>query len=159
MARMLVVVALLAVGCRGYHPDSLSVASTGELRTVGCLDMAVEPDADPEAVGPVVRLTFANRCDSAVAVDLAAIRASAVLHDGRRVAMRLFDPDSVVRPGLLEARLVGREILEFQAPGDATAGARELCLDLAGVDRDAALDRPVIVCLGDRGPAAVAVLR
>jgi len=157
MLRRVVVMLVVAAGCRAYQPGSLTVSSVGELRRVGCLDVSIEPDADAEAVGPVARITFANRCDAAVRVDLAAIRATARLGDGRRVTMRMFDPALVVRPGLLEARSAGSETIEFQVPGDPTAHALELCLDLAGVDAGADLDRPVIACLGGSAPAVAEV--
>jgi hypothetical protein len=152
-----VAAALAFTGCGGYQPGSLTVGHpAGEVRRVGCLDIAVEPVHDAEAVGPVAGITFANRCDAAVRVDLASIRAVGELADGRRARLAMFDPDDVVRPGELEARRSARENIEFQLPEAIETVPARLCLDLAGVDPAAAIDQPIIACVptGIVGPVA-----
>ena len=141
----------LAMGCQGYRPGSLTATPLGSLHHIGCLDVAVDPEADAAARGPVVKLTFANRCDNAVPVDLAAIRASGLLASGERVAMRLFDPEGVVRPGLLDARRMGSETLEYHAPG--ATPTTDLCLDLGAVTRvrDSGRSTTCMVTGGFRG--------
>lgn len=145
-----------AGACRGYQPGTLTPESSGEVRTVGCLDVAVSSVRDAAAVGPVAGITFANRCDAAVRVDLGAIRAVGEYYAGERHPMALFDPNREVRPGMLEARAIAREALEYQLPTAPASLPARLCLDLAGIDPAAALDRPVIACIdgGAVGPLA-----
>ncbi len=145
-----------AVACRGYRPGTLTPEASGEVRTVGCIDVAVVPVRDSAAVGPVAGFTFANRCDAAVRVNLGAIRAVGEYYAGARQPMALFDPNREVRPGMLEARAIAREVLEYQLPSAPGSLPARLCLDLAGIDPAAALDRPVIACIdgGAVGPLA-----
>ncbi len=142
--------------CRGYQPGTLTPQAEGEVRTVGCLDVAVSPVRDSAAVGPVAGITFANRCDAAVRVELGAIRAVGEFYAGQRQPMALFDPNREVGPGMIEARAIARELLEYQLPADPSSLPARLCLDLSGIDPSAALDRPVIACIdgGAVGPLA-----
>jgi hypothetical protein len=147
-----------AAGCGGYHAGSFASITgefAGERRTVGCLDLAVAPVDDAAAEGPVAAVTFANRCDAAVVVDLPSIRATGRGLDGREVAMGVFDPDREIRAGLLEARTIGRELIEFQPLGGGPA-PYDLCLDVSRLDPGAPSATPVVVCLRGGTPSAVA---
>lgn len=135
-------------GCRGYQAGSFRdfrSAFPGERATVGCLDIAVAETSDTAAEGPVAALAFANRCDAAVVVDLSAIRATGWSDDGASQPLGLFDPAGEIRPLTLEARGSGREVIELVPQQPAPIG--RVCLDLAGVDRDARIAQPVVVCL------------
>jgi hypothetical protein len=147
MRRLVPFVFAALAACRGYQPGTLQVQQHGELRTVGCLDIAVAPLDDAAADGPVASISFANRCDAAVQIDLAALRATGVFAARGAVPLQMFDPAGVVRAGMLEARMVGREDIEWSLPSGATEQPAQLCLDLAGLDPAAALDRPVIACV------------
>lgn len=147
-----------AAGCGGYHAGSFAGVTgefTGERRTVGCLDLAVAPVDDAAAEGPVAAITFANRCEAAVVVDLPSIRATGRGLDGREVAMGVFDPDREIRAGLLEARTVGRELIEFQ-PLDGDPAPYDVCLDVSRIDAGAPSADPVVVCLRGGAPSVVA---
>jgi hypothetical protein len=119
MRRFAVLVPLTFVACYAYQPGAISG------QTVGCLDIRVDLETDPQAQGPVAAYTIGNRCDAAVVVDLAAVRATA---GGRVVRHR--DPRGEIGPKVLEARSVAQENIEYTAH----AGDR-LCLDLSRVDR------------------------
>jgi hypothetical protein len=111
--------------------------------------MAVESREDAEAEGPVVRYVFGNRCDAPVVVDLAAIKATVRYRDGHETQMRVFDPQGVIKPGVLEAHARGWEVLEYQ-PADAAdlaAVIEVLCLDLSRVDRDQPRPQPASTCV------------
>lgn len=147
-------------GCGGYKAGSfraLSGSFAGEHRTVGCLDLAVEPVSDAAAAGLVAGITFANRCDVAVVLDLLAIEAVGRDLDGREIPMTAFDPDRELRPGLLEARTIGREVLEYQPLGGGPA-PYDLCLDLARVDAAAPSPTPIVACLRGGTPSTVAAI-
>jgi hypothetical protein len=109
----------------------------------------VESREDTEAEGPVVRYVFGNRCDAPVVVDLAAIKATVRYRDGHEARMAVFDPQSVIKPGVLEAHTRGWEVLEYQPtdPADLGAVAEVLCLDLSRVDRDQPRPGPVSTCV------------
>ncbi len=130
-------VVLVAAGCQGYRPDSFSTMTgpfVGEARTVGCLDVAVASSDDPQADGPVARVTLGNRCDAGVVVDFGALRGSAVLLDGSTMHLRPFDPNGEIRPATLDARAVARETIEFALPPEMPADVVEWCVDIGGLD-------------------------
>jgi hypothetical protein len=141
-----------ALGACGYQAGSFQHPTAdfeGTRVTVGCIDAAVAPYADPHVFGPAAIFTVGNRCDAAVLVDLA-VPATANLLDGRASPLVLRDPRDEVEPVLLEARTIGREHLEYIAPAKP---AREVCFDLAGIDAEAPAREPVLVCLAARGVA------
>jgi hypothetical protein len=162
MPSMRTLVTLLAAatiaGCGGYRAGSfagLGGSFAGERRTVGCLDLAVAPVDDAAAAGPVAAITFANRCDAGVVIDLTAIAATGRDLGGREVAMGRFDPDREIGAGLLEARTIGRELIEYQ-PLDGGPAPYDLCLDLSAVDVAEPSPTPVVVCLRGGTPSTVA---
>jgi len=113
---------------------------TGQRRTVGCLDVAVATVREASLRGRALQYTFANRCDSAVVVDLAAVRAVGRDRGAGEVPLRLRDPRAEVRPIALEARMVGLEMLEYE-PVDALYGwsandrlFASLCVDVAHIE-------------------------
>lgn len=122
---------VLAAGCHGYQPGSFShaLAAHAEARaTVGCIDIAAEPRFDSAAVGPVLRVAVANRCDRAVQVDLGAIRAR-----GDRVDHRPFDPRGEIRPALLDGRATAAETIEYRPVAPVVGYPRTLCLDVSAI--------------------------
>jgi len=148
---------LVALPACAYRPDTLSVVpagpDAGQLRTVGCLDFAISPLIDPEAEGPAVELTFANRCDEAVVVDLGAIRATAVLGDGSRFSLWPYDPDSELRRATLDARARATENIEYQLPASLREHPQHLCLDISAVDSGARPGPRVVACVRATGVA------
>jgi hypothetical protein len=146
---------LVATACAGYQPGSFH-GLHGARYTVGCLDVEVAPHSDPLAEGPAVTIAFGNRCDAATVVDLRAIRATARYSDGFRAPMAPRDPAGVIRPGTLDARLTGREILEYQPLAHHPAQPVELCLDLAAMDASEPSPVPVVTCVPALSPVILA---
>lgn len=148
IARSVPIVVLLAVGC-GYRPGSFahfSAPFAGERVRTRCLDVAVR-SAGRSAEGDVVGLTFGNRCDRGVWIDVGAVRVHGRYPDGSTVALAAFDPERVIRPGLLDGRASGEELIEYQWPPDAASPPPWICLDLAGLEVEAPVDRPLEACV------------
>ncbi len=143
------VLALILCGCAGYKPGSLQHKSRGQVRTVGCLDIAVEALSDPQAEGPAANIRFGNRCDAAVVVDLGAITATARYRDGSAAELIVYDPRNTLRPAKLDARAAGWEVFEYHRSSIFDNGGivEELCLDLAAVDRQEPSADPVVACV------------
>jgi hypothetical protein len=117
----------------------------GEHVTVGCLDVAVAPYHDAAAEGPVIAYEFGNRCDRPARVDLTAVVVRGRTVSGEEVALAPYDPAGELRAARLEARRIGREVIEYQASeplalicADVGAldggrgGSREVCLEAGG---------------------------
>ena len=71
--------ALLAGGC-AYEAGTYRSAFAdfaGQRATIDCLDIAVGRAADSIARGALVQISFGNRCDHRVTVDLVSMRAVA----------------------------------------------------------------------------------
>ena len=146
---------LLVLPACAYRPDTLAVVTAGpdagQLRTIGCLDFAISPLSDPEAEGPAAELIFANRCDEAVVVDLGAIRATAVLFDGSRLALWPYDPEGELRRATLDARARANENIEYQLPASLQEHPQHLCLDISAVDTGARPGPRVVACVRATG--------
>lgn len=150
LAHTVVLFALAVAACGGYRPGSFADPRggfAGQRRTVGCLDVAVAPGRAPAARGAAVEVTFANRCDAPVRVDLAAIAATGLTSDGRPARLALHDPRGAVRDAWLEARVVARETLEYAPPDGSPAALARLCLDLGPIDAGAPAAAPAEVCV------------
>ena len=136
--------------CGGtYEPATLSANTPDGNRTVGCLDVAVDGHSDPQAAGPVAKITVGNRCNTAVVVDYRAIRATVRYRDGHIGRSEVYDPNYSLRPVTLDARRQGWEAFEYH-PTRVSEHSRvpeTLCLDLAGLDRDQPALQPVEACV------------
>lgn len=146
-----VVAALAMAACGSYKPGTLGGGSPHGMHTVGCLDVTVESLSEDKAEGPAAKLHFGNRCNAAVLVDFAAIQATVRYRDGREDRAQIYDPESTLRPVLLDVRQQGWEAFEYQ-PVDSDSdhdGAvpEALCLDLAGMDRNEPSAVPVMACV------------
>lgn len=148
--RQLIPVAAILGGC-AYHPGTLH-DRTGEWpptrTTTACLDLAFARHDRADTPGAVIAYRIGNRCDHRVVVDLASIRA--VGRDGasREVALAPHDPRHELRPLQLAALWSGEaEIAYGSEPVDS------LCIDVAGIDRDARGGEPERwVCFARREP-------
>jgi hypothetical protein len=131
----LAVVALGVCAC-GYQPGSFRAPGEREFgrarATVGCLDVAIAGRWGQAAIAPAIEFDFGNRCDRAVTVDFAALRAVGRDDRGRAQALIIHDPRREIRPLGLEARTAGREVLELR-PGTAVGGIRSACVDVARI--------------------------
>lgn len=154
---MLVVGFLAGVGqgCATYRPGSFAAPGqgfSGQHRTVGCFDVAVELMPADVTSDPVIGYTAGNRCDEAVRLDLGAVRVVGRTGGGREVELAPFDPEGQLRSALLEARSVAREQISYRAApvaADPEPGSPlvSVCVELGGLaDRGAAPDR-VEACL------------
>ncbi|MBL8627963.1 MAG: hypothetical protein JNK64_42145 [Myxococcales bacterium] len=136
IARTAPIVALGLAACATYSPGSFAARGesfTGELATVGCLDVAVAGTRDAVAPGPIVDFQFGNRCDHAVHVDLAAVRATGRTTSGEEIALVAYDPYREISRQKLEARGFGRERLEYRSARDFGTDIALVCVDVGAI--------------------------
>jgi hypothetical protein len=115
-------------GC-AYQPGSFDYGRStfpGERATVGCLDVAVERRVDLP-VGPVLGYQFANRCDHALTIDLAALAVIGRNADGTEAVLRPHDPTHELHPVALDGRSAGGEAIAY--PADHAVP--QVCIDVA----------------------------
>jgi hypothetical protein len=150
MRASLLVIAAASAGACGYRSGSFrgpSGAFAGEHVTVGCLDVGVSRHGGDAAVeGSAIAYEFGNRCDRPARVDLGAIVVTGRTASGKEVVMYPYDPDGELRAARLEARRVGREVIEYRAlePEPVVLA----CADVAPL---AGAPGPQIVCVGGAG--------
>jgi hypothetical protein len=141
--RPLWLAALLGAGLGGcvasaYTPGTLVDAGAGQTfqnaRTIGdCLDLASWTLA-PAEVGPrvVVDVSFGNRCDRGIPVDLGALRVTARCGDRGGVELSPYDPRREIGPGRLAPHGAGRERIAFGAPA-CNLVPTGVCVDVSGI--------------------------
>jgi hypothetical protein len=132
--RVMLAALLLAGGC-GYSSGSFQGPTgrfAGEHVTVGCLDVGVSATSDAAAQGPVIAYQFGNRCDRPARVDLAAVVVRGRTSDGAELELAAYDPVGELRPATIEARMTGREVIEYHAVG--THPVTMVCVDLDRLD-------------------------
>lgn len=130
------VAAVGLLGCATYSPGSFAARGesfTGQLTTIGCLDLAVAGSSDAVAPGPIVEYQFGNRCDHAIHVDLGAVRALGRTSSGEQVALVPYDPYSELSRQKLEARGFGRERLEYRTARDFGTDVMEVCVEVGAI--------------------------
>lgn len=137
------------VACSPYQPDSLLTTYPSAAKTVGCLDVAVQPLADSKAEGPAAKIFVANRCNTRVFVDYPAIRASIKYTDERFDKAFVHDPHQTLKPVALDARSQGWEAFEYHTVDllDGDAIAASLCLDISALDRVQPSTTPIDICV------------
>lgn len=152
-------VVLVAAGCgyRGGSFDGPRGQFAGTHVTVGCLDVGVSaaPSGAAPTQGPVIAYEFGNGCDKPTRVDLSAIVARGRTASGRELGLWPYDPKGELRAATLEARLTGREVIEYRgatnepivmacvdlwALDGAAKEPREVCLDVAWTHNPVAVD-------------------
>lgn len=117
--RAAALIACVLAACHAYQPGTLAPGPGGTAATAGCLDVAITPRPELRAVGPVVEIAVANRCDRPVEIDFGSIRAP---------GYAAFDPRDEIRPALLDARSTAIEVIEYRA---LTAAAGAPCFDVS----------------------------
>lgn len=135
-ARLALFVPLGLTACATYSPGSFAARGesfTGELTTVGCLDLAVAGTRDSVAPGPIVDFQFGNRCDHAVHVDLGAVRATGRTASGDEIALVPYDPYGEITRQKLEARGIGRERLEYRNARDFGTDVALVCVEVGAI--------------------------
>lgn len=135
------IVACALVGC-AYQPGSFAYegrAFPGQRATVGCLDISVDRSELP--IGPVIRYQFANRCDRAATIDLAAVAVVGRDARGAEVKLRPYDPRSELHPVALDGRSAGAESIAYPS----ASAIPQICVDLATLVHDGP---PQWRCLG-----------
>jgi hypothetical protein len=120
------------LGC-AYRPGSFTSNSPaldfpGQRVSAGCLDIAVDRRADMP-VGPVLSYEFANRCDRAVTIDLAALAVVGRDAGGEERALRPYDPQRELHRVVLDGRSAGHEALAYPS----NQHVQQLCVDAAGL--------------------------
>jgi hypothetical protein len=144
--RLWIALAGVASGC-GYQPGSFNAGAKpaiGARATVGCLDVSVQRRADL-SIGPVLAYFFANRCDGAATVDLAAAQVVGRDVTGAEVALRPYDPRGEIRALALDGRTTGDEALAYPS----SRAMLEVCIDIAAL---AGLAPARWLCLGAAQP-------
>jgi hypothetical protein len=131
-----------------YQPGSFRAPGQREFgsarATVGCLDVAIAGRwGRSGSIGQVIEFDFGNRCDRPVTVDFTALHAFGVDERGQGHALAIHDPRGEVRPLGLEARTVGREVLELRRRAAVTR-LRSACVDVARIVAGAA---PLWICV------------
>jgi hypothetical protein len=130
------------VGC-SYTPGSFAGVNQsfpGQHTTVGCLDVAVHRRPDMASIGPatgpldkvpVIEYQFGNRCDDAVAVDLARVPVIGRTLAGEELTLTPFDPNFEIFETKLAARTAGGEALAYPT----TEPLAQICVDAAGLTK------------------------
>lgn len=112
LARCALAAALLG-GCSFNRFDRLEAAGMAARvpwaasRRMGCLEFGAHLTRHPEVPRDLVVIQYelGNRCESAVRVDLTAVRVRARFSDGAVVWLTPVDPRAELRPGLLDTRV------------------------------------------------------
>ena len=156
--RIAVIAGVLGVPACAYRPGSFRAPVVGtELRgeraTAGCLDVAVLARA-PTPTGQVVEVSFANRCDHPTVIDFPALRSTGRDVDGIEHSLAIFDPAGELRPLAVEARIIGREVIELQAVSGTRVALTGACLDVAALAR-AEQDGARWLCVGAPSAAPI----
>jgi len=144
---------ICAAGACAYQPGSFAYARQafpGVRSTLGCLDVAVERRADLPT-GPVLGFQFANRCDHAMPIDLAAVSVVGRDATGAEVVLRPYDPQAEIHAVALDGRSGGGEALAYPS----SRAMPQVCVDVATLVRGAPAHW---LCLG-RAAAATSVAR
>jgi hypothetical protein len=124
------VVFLGCVACAGYQPGSFTgpqESFVGPRTTIGCLDVSVAQRLRAPRTA-VLEYDFANRCDHATLVDLAAVRVIGRTAAGRDVPLAAHDPDREIRPLPLDGRSTGHEVIAYE--GD---DVERVCIDVGAI--------------------------
>jgi len=118
------------LGCAGYHPGSFEAPQetfAGSRTTIGCLDVSVAQRA--RGFGQAfVEYDFANRCDHATVVDLAAVRVVGRTAAGRDLRLVAHDPDHEIRPLPLDGRSTGHEVIAYEG-----GEVGRICVDVGAI--------------------------
>lgn len=135
-ARWLALISMLAGCSPGYQPGNLiapNAIGDGQGVTVDCLDIAVDLGSDPKVREdhPVVEISFANRCEVPVKVDLTRMKVTARYPDGTLHELTPYDPWSSIRPGVLDPLMVGQEAIEYRPRDDEAASPIAVCVEVA----------------------------
>jgi hypothetical protein len=130
--------AALPLSCTAYEPGALRYAhDTYEVRTVGCLDIAVRALRDP-----VIAFSVGNRCGHPVGVDFRALRVRAFAPNEAEFHPEPSDPRSELREAVLEAHAIADVALDFPVP----VATPSFCVDVAQLNMDAPADHPEEMC-------------
>jgi hypothetical protein len=140
--------ALGLTGCATYSPGSFASrgqAFTGELTTVGCLDLAVAGTRDASRRGRWSTISSATAAITRVHVDFwARCAPPAAPPAASEVALVAYDPYGEITGKRLEARTAGRERLEYRAARDLSADLIEVCVEVGAITAGAT---PTTVCV------------
>lgn len=148
LAGTAMIIAALAA-CNPYQPGSLNRQYASKAATVGCIDVAVQALADPQAEGPAAKVFVANRCTTRVFVDYPAISAAIKYADGGTSQALVYDPDGSLKPVALDSLTKGWEAFEYH-PVDMNRSGRiatSLCLDVSRLDRLQPSADPLEICV------------
>lgn len=123
-------VTLLLAGC-AYDAGSFRsplAPFSGTPITIGCLDLTVARGSDSFTRGALVEVSFGNRCDHRITLDLTSLNATA-----HGVRLTVWDPRRELEVAALPARMSGTETFEYRE----AAPDEQVCIDIGGVNREA----------------------
>jgi hypothetical protein len=132
------VAAALPCACSAYEPGSLRHArDTYDVRTVGCLDVAVRALRDP-----VIAFSVGNRCAYPVGVDFRALRVVAIAEDGSVFHPDPSDPRGELHEAVIDAHGTADVALDFPVP----TATPSFCVDVGPLNVDTPASRPEEMC-------------
>ena len=142
--RVAIVVSLLAVGACSYRAGSFANYHgrfPGTAMTVGCLDVAI--DQHRRERGVTLLFNFGNRCDHSVVVDLVSVRVSARDSRSENIALVPYDPRTEIMRAPIDARMWGRETIEYRTPDGVVADLVEVCAEVGRLDGSQSSSRQI----------------
>lgn len=153
---LLAVLVAAAAGCAStpYRPGSFELGSTafeGTYAELGCLDVAVTATTPPRGADAALVLTYGNRCEDVVTVDLESMHPRGLDVRGHDVPLRFVEDLPALRP--LDRRLAGREILALRRDDGARPDGdlSTICVELGALEqRPARSDRICVATPDDR---------
>lgn len=131
-------VSLAGVSCETYTPGALLANHRqpwSQGRRLDCLDIAVELMNDPRVApgGTLLDLTFGNRCELPIHVDLSHVRVEAHYGESKVERFEMYDPRHEIGPRLLGGFSSGREGIEIDPHTPQTEMPQRLCVSVADV--------------------------
>jgi hypothetical protein len=130
--------AALPLSCAAYEPGALRYAhDTYDVRTIGCLDIAVRALRDP-----VIAFTVGNRCEYPVGVDFRALRVRAFAGDGSVYHPTPGDPRGELHEAVIDAHAIADVALDFPVP----VSTPSFCVDVAALNVDTPAPRSEEMC-------------
>jgi hypothetical protein len=140
-----VLASALPLSCSPYVPGALYHArTTFDVRSVGCLDVAVRALRDP-----VIAFTIGNRCRRPVGVDFRNLRVRAWGEDGAFYEPDASDPRRELREAVIDAHAIADVAIDFPVP----TATPTFCVDVGQLNVDTPAVGPVEMCFdqGDDG--------
>lgn len=146
--RAAILASLLAVGACSYRAGSFANyhgGFPGTPMTVGCLDVAIDQHRSERGV--TLLFNFGNRCDRGVVVDLVSVRVTARDSRAQAIALVPYDPRAEIVRAPIDARMWGRETIEYRTPDGRANDLVEVCAEIGRLDGSQSSPRQICSAL------------